>query len=100
MEPLRFPTIERQVRRGWVAATLTSIAVLVPLAPALSLATEGNRGRWAPLMVWGIGAAAGALFAIAAAVKPRLGRVLAGLAILEIILIVATYVVVAVASSH
>jgi ABC-type uncharacterized transport system permease subunit len=95
MEPFRFGgVVERPASRGFAASILSAVALTVPLIPAFSLAAGSNSYWRAFVVTWATGALPGLVFAVVVARKPRLPRVVAGMAILEVMIIGAAYLVV------
>jgi hypothetical protein len=80
---------------------LSPVALAVPLFPAFGLAS-GSTYYWQAFVVtWATGAIPGLVFTIVVARRPRLPRVIAGMAIIEVMIIGAAYfVVLATAGLH
>jgi hypothetical protein len=85
--PYRFgaPNDTRWPRRR-VAAVLGSIAILVPLLPALSIGLGPNATAGVVPGVWAAFAVPGAVVAAVAARRPRTGAAVAAAAIVEVFL--------------
>ena len=93
MEPFGFGNVERPMPRGFTALTLSAVALTVPLIPAIGVAAGSNRYWQAALAIWAIGAVPALVLAAVVAARPRLPRVVAGLTIVEVMLIGAAYLV-------
>ena len=98
MEPFEIGDFGRPVSRRVTALVLSAIALILPLICASSIAAGSNRD-WRVLLVWAIGAAPALVLAAVVAARPRRPRVIAGMAIIEVMLIGAAYIVALVALS-
>ena len=95
MEPFRFGgVVERQASRRFAVFVLLSIALIAPVIPAVSLAAGSTAHVRAVVLIWTIGAVPGLIFTALVAAKPRLRRVIGGMAIVELLLIGVAYIVV------
>jgi hypothetical protein len=95
VEPFEFGGVaERVASRRFAVLTLLPVAIGVPLIPAFSLASGTTAYGWAVFLIWAIGAVPAFLVVIVVAARPRLRRVIAGMAIVEVLLIFAAYIIV------
>jgi hypothetical protein len=95
VEPFRFGgVVERPASRRVAGSILSAVALTVPLFPAFSLASGSNSYWRAVVVTWAIGAVPALALTVVVARRPRLSRVVAGMAILELMLIGAAYLVV------
>jgi len=95
VDPFRFSGVgERPAPRRFAALVLLPVGVAAPVIPALSLAAGATSYWSAFVLTWAVGAVPGLIFATLVAAKPRLPRVIAGMAIVEVLLIGAAYIVV------
>ena len=86
--------VERLASRRLAAGVLSAVALTVPLFPAFGVASGSSSYWWSVVATWAIGAVPALVLTVVVARKPRLSRVVAGMAILEVLLIGAAYLVV------
>lgn len=79
--------------RRFAALLLSAVAFAAPLLCAIGIASGSSRYWQAVAVVWAIGAIPGLVLTAVVAARPRLPRVVAGMALLEVMLIGAAYVV-------
>ena len=95
MEPFELGGVaERVASRRFAVLILLSVAIGVPLIPAFSLASGATAYGRDVLLIWAIGAVPAFLVVAVVAARPRLRRVIVGMAIVEALLIGAAYIMV------
>jgi hypothetical protein len=92
VEPFRFGEVHRPLPRRFAALVLSAVALAVPVLCAIGIASGSTRYWRAAPVVWAIGAIPALVLTAVVAARPRLPRVVAGMALLEVLLIGAAYV--------
>jgi hypothetical protein len=100
VEPFRFGRVDRPLPRRFAALALAAVALTVPLIPAIGIAAGSSHYWQTALVIWAICAIPALVLAAVVAARPRVPRVLAGVTLLEAMIVGATYLVFAIAGDR